>query len=109
KKRAAVLCHWRQHASSLSNTASRLFEARVAQDMLERYPPDRLYPDLTDDERGRAEALARTAATVEALGEPGIALRMAYAAVALGATVDNLRALERKAGTSFEPDRKSVV
>lgn len=103
KKVDAVLCRWRQHASSLSNTASRLFEARVAQDMLERYPPGRLYPDLSDDDSGRAEALARTAATVEALGEPGIALRMAYAAVALGATVDNLRALERKAGTSFEP------
>lgn len=110
KKVPGVLCHWRRHAASLSHTPSRRFEAEVAREMAERYPPSRLYTDLADDAAGRAEALSRTAATIEALGEADIALRVAYAAAASGAEISpRLQALERKVGTAYRPAFTVVV
>src|SRR5690606_19868999 len=58
----------------------------------------------------RAEALSRTSATVEGLGELGMALRLAYAADAFGAgTRERLQALERKVGTGYQPTFSVVV
>ena len=104
KKVEKVLCHWRQHGESLSSAKARTFEAKVALDMLGRYASSRLFPDLDDDQRGQGEARRRVSRTLEALGEPGMALRVAYQAQALGIDEpERIISLQRAAGSAYEP------
>lgn len=104
KKVDAILCHWRQHGESLSSTKSRAFEAKVALDMFSRYPVSRLYPDLSDDMAGRAEASWRLSITLESLEEYASAYQAACKALAMGFG-DEIRAheLKGKAGSNYEP------
>lgn|GEM_PF-257023 len=104
KKVSRILCHWRQHGESLSNIKSRAFEAKVAVDMVNRYPSSRLYPDLQDDAAGQGQALWRVSQTLEAMGELAEALRLAYRAIPLGAgDRDRIQKLEHLAGNVYEP------
>lgn len=104
KKVDNILCHWRQHGESLSSAKTRAFEAKVAQDMVERYPPSRLFPDLNDDSQGQGAALWRVSHIHQELGEPAQALRAAYRAQALGVgDQDRIKELERLSGSRYEP------
>lgn len=110
KKVEKVLCHWRQHDESLSSAKTRTFEAKVALDMLERYPPSRLFTGLADDPSGQGEACWRVSRTLEALAEPGMALRTAYRAQALGVgDSERIQALLRAAGSAYEPSFSVVL
>lgn len=104
KKVDNIVCHWRQHGESLSSAKTRTFEAKVAQDMVERYSPSRLFPDLNDDLQGQGETLWRVSHIHQELGEPAQALRAAYRAQALGVgDQDRVRELERLSGSRYEP------
>jgi len=104
KKVDNILCHWRQHGESLSSAKTRAFEAKVAQDMVERYPPSRLFSDLSDDSQGQGAALWRVSQIHQELGEPAQALRAAYRAQALGVgDQERIKELERLSGSRYEP------
>jgi glycosyltransferase involved in cell wall biosynthesis len=104
KKVDEILCHWRQHGESLSSAKSRAFEGKVVLDAFARYPVDRLFPDLADDQAGKAAACWRVSGILRQLGEHDSALRMAYKARALGQDDAVARAeLDKLAGTQYEP------
>jgi len=104
KKVDGILCHWRQHGESLSSAKTRAFEAKVAQDIVDRYPPSRLFPDLRDDAQGQGTALWRVSQIHQELGEPAQALRTAYRALTLGVgDQERIKELERLSGSRYEP------
>ncbi|MCF6783147.1 glycosyltransferase [Stutzerimonas stutzeri] len=104
KKVDGILCHWRQHGESLSSAKTRTFEAKVALDMVDRYSPSRLFPDLGDDVQGQGIAFWRVSQIHQELGEPAQALRTAYRALALGVgDQERVKELERLSGSRYEP------
>lgn len=110
KKVPSVLCRWRQHGESLSSAKTRAFEAKVALDMLARYPVKRLFPDLENDSKGKAVALWRLSKTLEAWQEYAPAYQTAYKAFALGyGDKYRVEKLEQQAGSSYEPYFSIIV
>lgn len=110
KKVEAVLCQWRQHGESLSSAKTRAFEAKVARDMFDRYPVERIYPDLPGGDEGRALGLVRLSETLEELGEFAAALRTAHEAQVYGANVTGrIQVLEDTVGTDYEPTFSVIV
>ncbi|OLU32693.1 glycosyl transferase [Pseudomonas sp. PA15(2017)] len=104
KKVDAILCHWRQHAESLSSAKTKAFEAKVILDAFARYPVSRLFPDLHAAQGAQAQAYWRVSQTLQALGEHAEALHVAYKASALGhGTVQELGELKRLASGAYAP------
>ncbi|MGF6690213.1 glycosyltransferase involved in cell wall biosynthesis [Metapseudomonas resinovorans] len=104
KKVETVLCHWRQHGESLSSAKTRAFEGKVVLDAFARYPVSRLFPDLADDQAGKAAACWRVSGILRQIDEHGPALRMAHKARALGQdNAEALAELDKLAGARYAP------
>jgi glycosyltransferase involved in cell wall biosynthesis len=69
KKVDTIVCHWRQHGDSLSAKGERIYESMVAQDMYDRYPYFRLFPECANSLDGEKIALQAMAKILTSLGD----------------------------------------